>query len=209
MQFLFILIGYPVGSIPFGWMAVKLLRKEDIRHSGSGATGATNVGRKLGVRVAIMVATLDILKAFIPTLTAILVWPDANWLHVLIPISVSLGHSRSLFLGFKGGKAVSTSAGGLIALAIAEPNIGIVTVVGIGTMILVAIVSDFMSFGSLSGIFAGSVMIVIFLTIDLIPTAYGLGLLGLGAWIYWTHIENIKRLMRGQERKLNFLRKVG
>ncbi len=209
MQLIFILIGYLLGSIPFGWLAVKLLGKEDIRNSGSGATGATNVGRQLGVRAAVAVGAFDILKALIPTLIVISIWPDAHLLHVLIPISVSLGHSKSLYLGFKGGKAVSTSAGGLLALAVAQPNIWIITVFAIGVWIIVTILSDFMSFGSLSGIFAGSVVIGIFLATDLISTAYGLGLLGLGVWIFLTHIENIKRLARGEERRLNFIRKGG
>jgi len=209
LQLLFIPIGYLLGSIPFGWLAVKIWGKEDIRHSGSGATGATNVGRQLGLGRAALVGAFDVLKAFIPTLVAILIWPDAHLLHVLIPISASLGHSKSLFLGFTGGKAVSTSAGGLLALAIAQPNIWIIAGVAIGVMILMTIASDIMSVGSLSGILAGAVVISIFLANDLIPITYGLGLLGLGGWICLTHIENIKRLLKGEERRLNFIRKGG
>ncbi|MCH7541420.1 glycerol-3-phosphate acyltransferase, partial [Patescibacteria group bacterium] len=123
MKILLIAVAYLLGSTPFGYLIVKLVKGKDIRNSDSGATGATNVYRQLGPYWAALVAFCDVTKAYLPTRIAVQSWPNEHGLHMLVAIAASLGHSKSLFLGFKGGKAVSTSTGSFIALAAREPKL--------------------------------------------------------------------------------------
>lgn len=111
---------YLAGSVPFG-LVVGLSRGVDPRKAGSGNIGATNVGRLLGVRYFVLVFVLDMLKGLLPTAAAS--WllachapaaqrgAELNLLHLLIGLACILGHMFSLFLRFKGGKGVATSAG--------------------------------------------------------------------------------------------------
>src|SRR5438270_12031833 len=109
---------YFVGSVPFGLM-VGLARGVDVRKGGSGNIGATNVGRLLGKRWFAVVFTLDFLKGMVPALVAAIVvyrsgqvpnlWDYLLWL--LVAFATIVGHMFSLFLRFKGGKGVATSAG--------------------------------------------------------------------------------------------------
>src|SRR5688572_7294538 len=119
-----ILIAYLVGSIPFG-LLVGLSRGIDVRTSGSGNIGATNVARLLGKRYFFVVFALDMAKSLVPM--AIASWivsriPEAerDWrlylLWLLVGFAAVIGHMFSVFLRFKGGKGVATSAGVVIGL---------------------------------------------------------------------------------------------
>ena len=112
-------IAYVIGSIPFG-LVVGKWRGIDVRAAGSGNIGATNVGRLLGKRYFFLVFFLDLLKSFIPMAIASAIVhriPEANrdWrlylLWLLVGFAAVLGHMFSLFLRFKGGKGVASSAG--------------------------------------------------------------------------------------------------
>ena len=115
------LLGYLVGSIPFGYLVYYWVRGVDIRTVGSGNIGATNVGRNLGFRYFLLVLALDALKGFVPTLGVPLglkslgILPPAD-LPVYIALASILGHTFPVYLRFKGGKGVATSLGGLLAL---------------------------------------------------------------------------------------------
>jgi acyl phosphate:glycerol-3-phosphate acyltransferase len=112
---------YVVGSIPFGLM-VGLAKGIDPRKAGSGNIGATNLGRLLGGKFFALVFTLDLLKGAIPTAAAgaVLGFDVANrsdcLLWILVGFSAVLGHLFSLFLKFKGGKGVATSAGVMLGI---------------------------------------------------------------------------------------------
>ena len=115
------LLGYLVGSIPFGYLVYYWVRGVDIRTVGSGNIGATNVGRNLGFRYFLLVFALDVFKGFVPTLGVPLglksmgILPPAD-LPVFIALASILGHNFPVYLRFKGGKGVATSLGGLLAL---------------------------------------------------------------------------------------------
>jgi glycerol-3-phosphate acyltransferase PlsY len=108
--------GYVLGSIPFGYVIPRLVRREDIRRHGSGNVGASNVWRVYGRSLGIPVALLDVAKGFVPALVGLLVGGD--WVAVLAGAAAMIGHARPVFLGFsKGGKMVATAGGVAFALA--------------------------------------------------------------------------------------------
>jgi acyl phosphate:glycerol-3-phosphate acyltransferase len=111
-----VLGGYLLGSLPFGYWLVRVFRGEDIRHRGSGNTGATNVFRLYGRRLGIAVALLDVAKGF--AAAALGLWAGGALFGVLAGAAAMLGHARPLFLGLrKGGKMVATAGGAALALA--------------------------------------------------------------------------------------------
>lgn len=116
VDLLIVLGGYLVGSIPFGLVLVRLLRREDIRRVGSGNIGATNVWRIYGRSLGLPVALLDVAKGCLPALAGLLV--SGPWLGVLAGCAAMLGHARPVYLRFaKGGKMVATAGGVTFALA--------------------------------------------------------------------------------------------
>lgn len=108
--------GYLVGSIPWGFVVVGVLRREDVRRHGSGNIGASNVWRTYGRALGLPVALLDVAKGFVPALVALEV--GGEWVAVLAGAAAMVGHARPLWLGFtKGGKMVATAGGVSLALA--------------------------------------------------------------------------------------------
>ena len=108
--------GYLLGSIPFGYVIPRLVRRDDIRRHGSGNVGASNVWRVYGRSLGIPVALLDVAKGFVPALVGLHVGGD--WVGVLAGAAAMVGHARPAFLGFsKGGKMVATAGGVAFALA--------------------------------------------------------------------------------------------
>jgi glycerol-3-phosphate acyltransferase PlsY len=113
---LIILICYLIGSLPTAYILVKKLKGVDIRTVGSGNVGASNASRVLGKWGFITVLLIDALKGLIPVLVLKIMYGE-NDLVLLGAISVVLGHTFTIFLGFKGGKGVATGLGVFIALA--------------------------------------------------------------------------------------------
>jgi acyl-phosphate glycerol 3-phosphate acyltransferase len=116
-------LAYLVGGIPFGLLIGYLVSGKDVRTFGSGNIGATNVGRFLGFQWFVVVFLLDLLKGAIPVLVATF-WqrwehgrPSLLYVPEAAALAAVLGHVFPLYLGFKGGKGVATSAGALLALA--------------------------------------------------------------------------------------------
>ena len=106
-----IVIAYLLGSIPFGYVLTRLTTGRDVRASGSGNIGATNVLRTAGKKLGIATLALDILKGVVAVaLTEWLTAGDLTWM-ALAALAVSAGHVFPVFLNFKGGKAVATFAG--------------------------------------------------------------------------------------------------
>jgi glycerol-3-phosphate acyltransferase PlsY len=113
---LIVLGGYLLGSVPFGYWVVLLVKGEDIRKIGSGNIGATNVWRAYGRWYGIPIVVLDIAKGFVPALIGTILVGELT--GALAGGAAMLGHWRPLFLGFrKGGKAVATAAGTLFGIA--------------------------------------------------------------------------------------------
>jgi len=112
------LVAFLAGSIPFG-LVVARMKGVDIRKCGSGNIGATNVLRAVGKPYGIAVFVLDFLKGLVPVLwagSALAQHPHADLVGLGTALAAILGHNYSPWIGFKGGKGVATSAGGLVAL---------------------------------------------------------------------------------------------
>lgn len=188
MKFLFPLAGYLLGSIPFGYILVKLKGK-DIREFGSGNIGATNVFR-FNKKLGIITGILDISKSLIPTLLAL---KFSNFLIASITGFLAiLGHATTPFLKFKGGKSVSTTFGAYLILT------PLPFLFSFLTFIILVLLTRIVSVSSMSAVFILAITVA-FMNHPLyfkILTAFVFIL------IVFLHRENIKRLLKGEERKL-------
>lgn len=186
-------LAYLIGSIPTGYIIVKLFKGEDIRKIGSGSTGATNVKRVMGKKWFFIVMLLDAFKGALPVLLAKYFAADAHGLNAVIAaIMVILGHSKSVFLGFSGGKSVASGVGTILAL---NP------LVGLAVAIIWAVITWITKYVSLGSIIAVSFAPLLMLYFKA-PSAY-IYYCSIGAiYIIYLHRENIKRLVRGEENKV-------
>jgi glycerol-3-phosphate acyltransferase PlsY len=196
-----------MGSIPTSIIASKLLKRIDIREHGSGNAGATNVFRVMGWKAGIVVLLLDMAKGYIPTVLFYKIglkgveWPIIN-LQIMAGISAIFGHIWTIFAGFKGGKGVGTGAGMLIGLAPLSVAVGIII------FLIVVAISRFVSLGSI--IASSSVPITIIMqnqSQDSFPLQLFILSLFVPALIIYTHRKNIKRLLKGEESKIQLGKK--
>ena len=189
------LIAYIVGSIPTGYLIVKSKTGEDIRQVGSGSTGATNVKRVLGKKWFFIVLLLDAFKGALPVVLAkIFATVGAKYgiAPVIASIAVIVGHSKSVFLNFKGGKSVASGVGTILAL---NWQAGLVIA---AIWASITYVSRYVSLGSIIAL-GVSPFIMYFIGAPLAYICYCL----LGAiYIIYLHRENIKRLIQGCENKV-------
>ena len=185
---------YLIGSIPTGYIIVKLFTGQDIRTVGSGSTGATNVKRVMGKKWFFVVMLLDALKGALPVVLTALFGADfaGGLLPVLAAICVILGHSKSVFLNFTGGKSVASGVGTLLALDW-QAGLIIAAVWGVVTW-----VSRYVSLGSVVAL-ALSPLIMWFLNA---PPAYIVYAVIAAIDVIYLHRENIKRLKEGTENKV-------
>ena len=191
-NFLFIIVFYLIGSIPFALILTKLFGHGDIRNIGSGNVGATNVLRTGNKYLAIAVLCLDILKGLAPFIIINSLY-DINILHsVFLCHFAILGHIFPIWLNFKGGKGVATYIGFLIGFNFL---IGVYFLV---TWITIALISRY---SSLSSLIASLVASLYFFFIN--PNNFvGIFLIYLFLIISLKHRENIKRLISGTENKI-------
>ena len=192
---LVIAASYLIGSIPTGYIVVKLFTGQDIRTTGSGSTGATNVKRIMGKKWFFIVMLLDALKGALPVILTTCFMPalhDLGILPVVAAICVILGHSKSVFLNFTGGKSVASGVGTLFALSW-QAGLTIAVVWSIVTWI-----SKYVSLGSIVAI-ALSPIIMWFFNAKL---AYIIYALIAAIYVIYLHRENIKRLKEGKENKV-------
>ncbi len=188
-------IAYLLGSIPTGYWTGKVLKGVDIREQGSGSTGATNVLRTLGKGPAIFVLTVDVLKgaAAIALVYGLYADPTGKpWVVVLAAMACLIGHSKSIFLNFTGGKSVATSLGILLTLN---------WIVGLATLATFALVMAITRIVSLSSI-VGAIAASGFMMLTAQPLAYILFSLTGGIYVIVRHRSNIQRLLAGTEPQL-------
>ncbi|MDC3157621.1 glycerol-3-phosphate 1-O-acyltransferase PlsY [Candidatus Pelagibacter sp.] len=180
------LISYLFGSIPFGYLLSKILLKKDIRNIGSGNIGATNVLRTGNKSLGYLTLILDIAKAVVPVIYIKFNYPDLVYISALCAF---LGHLFPIWLKFKGGKGVATFVGILISI-----NIYYAIVFAI-VWTLTFLISRY---SSLSSLFA-SISIPIYLLI--INQSNLIFFIIMFVLIFYTHRENIKRLINKEETK--------
>jgi glycerol-3-phosphate acyltransferase PlsY len=196
-----VLIGYLIGALPFGMIAGRLAGGVDLRETGSRRTGATNTLRTLGWRWAALVLLLDVGKGVAAVLLArplYVAGPPGSpeWVQAAAGVAAVVGHNWSAFIGFRGGRGVATSGGGMLVLS---P----LTLLVVGPLAALVIwQSRYVSLGSLVAAVAAPLV-----------TA-GLALAGAVGWgavayaaacallIVISHGDNVARLRAGTERKL-------
>lgn len=195
-----VLGSYLLGSIPFGYLVGKI-GGIDIRKIGSGNIGATNVVRVLGKRYGYPVFVLDFLKGFGAVKISISIATDAwpEWgspeiFGVLAAVASVIGHSFPVWLKFRGGKGVATSAGALFGLV---PLAALIAVV---IWLLVFWFTRYVSVASLVTAVALPLVILIMTRLNQIQgNALFYSSLGIAAVVIWRHRSNFSRLMRGSE----------
>lgn len=193
---LVIFISYLIGSVPTGYIIVKTKTGQDIRQIGSGSTGATNVKRVLGKNWFFIVLILDVIKGAIPVFLA-KTWAGpvdgVGLFPVLAAIAVIIGHSKPVFLQFRGGKSVASGVGTILAL-----NWQIGLLIGL----VWAIITYFTKYVSAGSIIALALSPFLMHYIGHAPIGFTL-YCAIGAiYIIYLHRENIKRLIRGEENKV-------
>ncbi|MBS0220095.1 MAG: glycerol-3-phosphate acyltransferase [Proteobacteria bacterium] len=203
-------IAYLLGSTPTGYLAGRLLKGIDIREHGSRSTGATNVLRTLGKGPALAVLLVDVLKGvaaiafarwFAPWVATMLSAPPPTasdlqgwtpWAVCLAGLAVLLGHSRSIWLNFTGGKSAATGLG--VLLAMSWP-------VGVGAAAVFGAVLAVSRIVSLSSMLAALTAIVLVCGLEQ-AWPYRLLVIAGGAYVIVRHRANIQRLLAGTEPRL-------
>jgi glycerol-3-phosphate acyltransferase PlsY len=207
-----ILLGYLLGSIPNALLIGKIFYRTDIRNFGSKNLGGTNAGRVLGKKAGLLVMSLDVAKTVVFFLINLLILQnvfninDNNVYLVLGGLATVVGHCYPIFAQFKGGKAVSTAAGFIIA------SNYLLAIVGFVSFFIVLKISKMVSASSL----LASLSVVLFSFIGITGSAmlfglsynllYNLVLVIIVGLIWYRHRENIKRLLTKSERKITWLK---
>ena len=206
-----VVIGYLLGSIPFGLIIGKLKSGVDIREQGSGRTGATNLMRVSGTKLGILALVLDVVKAAAAVILATAVvgrdsgaltvgGTSVYWQHaaqVAAGLAAVVGHNWPIFAKFKGGRGVTAYFGTLFALFYP------VGIFGAEVLAIAALRSRHMSLGSLLGAAATwCLMLPLTIVYKLIPPIYLVYGSVVVALIVYQHRDNIKRLRQGTERRL-------
>jgi glycerol-3-phosphate acyltransferase PlsY len=193
MSFLaYILLAYLLGAIPWGFLIARW-KGVDIRKKGSGATGATNVYRSLGLSLAVLVASLDVLKGVLVMLIAKFSINN-HYQIAAIALAVILGHMFSIFLHGKGGKGVATTLG--VGLVLVGWQVALIVMIG---WICVVSLTRFMSLTNLIFIWIFPAYFV-FVNPDFAFFMLGVVITLL---VYWQHRGNIERLKAGTELQLS------
>ena len=201
-------IGYLLGSIPFGLIVSKLQARVDIRDYGSGRTGGTNVLRTLGRKAFVLVAIGDVAKAATAVLLGALivgkgqlvmgpVHLDQLAARSLAGVCAIIGHIFPVFARFKGGRGVATFIGGLAVLS------PVAALFGGEVLIVSAGLSGFASLGSLTGVMSAYAIMIPLTILFGVPVEYLVYVIFGTVIIIIAHRDNIKRLLTGKERKLN------
>lgn len=189
-----ILAAYLLGAIPFGLLLAKL-KGVDLQKVGSGNIGATNVYRCVGKRWGIAAFVLDAIKGFVPAFVFPMTVSSAPaWLGLACGVAAVAGHNWPVWLKFKGGKGVSTSAGMLLGIAPAAVGIGF------AVFAITVLLTRYVSLGS---ILAAIAVPSAFLAMDRTENHLLAGaLVVMGLLTIFKHRANIRRLLAGTEPKI-------
>lgn len=200
LPFAVILSSYLLGSVPWGVLAARV-RGVDIRKHGSGNIGATNVLRVIGKPWGVAVFVLDALKGFVAVRLAI--WMAATsagseeyveFYAILAAAACVVGHSFPVWLGFKGGKGVATSAGALL---------GVVPIAAITIFLVWVVAFQITRYVSLASILAASALPIVVAILVWLQMTKGVVLLyftsAMTALVIWRHRSNIARIVNGTE----------
>jgi len=197
-QIIFLAGSYLLGSIPTGYWLGKALKGIDVREHGSGNLGSTNVFRVLGTGPGLCTLIIDILKGLIPVLLAKHLYPNDLLLAALAGVAAIFGHTMSVFVRFRGGKGMATSAGVFAAL-LPMPSL-----VSIFVFITVTLTTRYVSLGSI----LGALTLVASSFIFSAPRPLAWTAVGVATIAIWKHRANIDRLLQGKENRLEWQKKA-
>ncbi len=191
------IIAYALGSIPFGLLIVKATRGGDIRDSGSGNIGAANVTRTAGAVAGLVTFILDAAKGYLPVwLAARWSGGSARWLTVAAVCAV-LGHMFPVWLGFRGGKGVATSAGAFI------PICAMAVIAAAVLWIVVVFFWRYVSLGSIAAAAAMPILVyLLYAPGHAPPTVLSFGTMLIAVMVIWKHRENVQRILAGTESRI-------
>ena len=199
-------ISYLIGSINFSILISKAISGKDIRESGSGNAGATNMLRTHGKKMGVLTLLLDVLKGIVAIIIAMIVdkniGANTGILSYIAGVCVILGHNFPIYFGFKGGKGVATSLGVVLML---DWKVGLIVAV---CAIAIMAITRYVSLGSILG---GAAYIVVEMVKAIVTKNYNIVQLVcvviIGGLLIARHHANIKRLLSGTENKLSFGKK--
>jgi glycerol-3-phosphate acyltransferase PlsY len=188
-------LSYLLGSVPWGYLLLRLSTGEDVRDYGSGRTGMTNVLRTGGGKIAAATMALDVAKAMLAVLLARAVIGSTE-ADVAAGLMVLVGHNWPVFLQFRGGRGILTGLGGILIMAPVPAAIATVT------FLIITFASRYVSLGSMIGVTVGCLAMVALTLVGTYSSAYAVyAILGC-AIIIWQHRDNIQRIRQGNERRL-------
>jgi len=196
-----IILGYLIGAIPFGVIIGRLTRGIDVRDYGSGSMGMTNVLRTVGAGAGVLVFLADLTKGAAAVAFAWLIFASlpamVAWGQVAGGVAAVIGHSWPVYVGFRGGRGVTTGFGAL--LMIAWP----VGLICFAIFLIVVALSRYVSLGSMLAGLSMLVVMIPFVLLNLEPFAYLVYGLIVAPLIIFRHRGNIQRLLSGTERKIS------
>lgn len=194
-----IVASYLIGGIPWGVVIAKLTGGPDPRTIGSGRTGGANVMRALGPKAALLSGLLDVGKGVVSVLLAIAVGGEL-WLQALAALAAIVGHSRSVFINFAGGRGIAPGFGGLIVI---QPLAALIV---IPVFAAVLVTTRYSSLASLTATALGAAAVIVIVVASNQSALYAVYALAAAAMIWLFHIDNIQRLLAGTERRIEFRR---
>lgn len=212
---LLIIASYIVGAVPFAFLIGKYFKGIDIRKIGSGNLGSTNAFRTLGIPYGILVQLLDIAKGLIVVLLLshmfyhnlpfknVTPFDDITLVKIIAGVSAVIGHTFSVFVGFRGGKGINTALGMLLSLSPVDVSISA------GFFIVILLSSGYVSLGSIAASFLFPLVMFIRENIFKVEI-YGYKTLiffsiAVSVFLIYNHRANIKRLLTGKENRFDNL----
>jgi len=190
---LILAIAYLLGSIPFGYILVRLFLHQDIRATGSGNIGATNVARSGAKGLGIATLVLDALKGVAAVLVAKYLLPGNLDIATLAAVAAILGHVFPIWLGFKGGKGVATALGVYLALSWQA------ALSALAVFIVILLLTKYVSLASVLGAITLPIFFLLFVPDHSLIIVCGV--LFISLLVILKHHQNIRRLIGGTESK--------
>jgi acyl phosphate:glycerol-3-phosphate acyltransferase len=187
---------YLIGSISFSYIFTRVFKKKDIRETGSGNAGTTNVLRNYGWKMGLLTLVCDLAKGVGAAFLGLLIGGQMG-LYIAAVFAV-VGHNWSVYLKFKGGKGVATTTGVLLVI------MPIPTAVVFAVCVLIVVITRYMSVGSIIGFIASAVLSFVVQPYDL---PLHIAVIIIAVLGIYSHRENIKRLAHGNENRMSISKK--
>jgi glycerol-3-phosphate acyltransferase PlsY len=194
-----VVVAYLIGGIPWGVVVARLTGGPDPRTVGSGRTGGANVMRALGPRLALASGLLDVGKGIVAVLIAI-ASGGGLVVEILAALAAIVGHSRSIWIGFAGGRGIAPAFGGLIVIA------PLAALIVAPTFAAVLLIGRYSSLASLTATAVGALAIIVMVVLWQWSPLYVVYGLAAAAMIWLFHLDNIQRLLAGSERRIEWRR---